>query len=140
MEAELALKTISKYGVVLSQAADTLDEAGLNCYPRKIGKVEINYLRKNCFVENSESYNGWKLAIVGEWLAWYDNKIVEKMKIPWPQEDRINVDWLEPEEAIQMKKAAQGIEKLIVHLMLDLGLRRIDMYPLPLSSIHQGFF
>jgi integrase/recombinase XerD len=58
----------------------------------------------------------------------------------FPQEDRINVDWLEPEEAIRMKKAAQGIGKLIIHLELDLGLRRIDMYRLTVSSVHHGYF
>jgi site-specific recombinase XerD len=81
-EAGLAPKTISKYRVALTQAVDALDEAELNCYPRKIRKVEINHLRKNHFIENSKSYNRWKLAILGEWLAWYDNKIAEKMRIP----------------------------------------------------------
>ena len=139
-EANLASKTISKYNVVLTQAIDALDTAGLNCYPKKIGKDEINYLRKNHFVENSPSYNRWKLAIFGGWLSWYDNKILEKMRIPWPQEGRINVDWLEPQEVIRLKRAARGIERLVIHLELDLGLRRIDMYRLKLSSIHQGYF
>jgi hypothetical protein len=81
-----------------------------------MGEVEINYLRKNHLIENSKSYNRCKLASLGEWLAWYDNKIVEKMRISRPQEDRKNVDWLAPEEGIQMKKVSPGIEKLIIHL------------------------
>lgn len=139
-EANLAPKTISKYRVVLTQAIDALDDAGLNCYPKKIGKDEINYLRKNHFVENSLCYNRWKLAIFGGWLNWYDNKILEKMRIPWPQENRIKVDWLEPQEAVRIKKVARGIERLVIHLELDLGLRRIDMYRLKMSSIHQNYF
>jgi len=39
-----------------------------------------------------------------------------------------------------MKKASQGIEKLIIHLELGLGLHRIDMYHLTLSIIHNGCF
>lgn len=136
----LSEKTISKYRVVLIGAVEALDKAGLNFYPRLIKKEEIIYLHLNHFVKNGKSYNRWKLAIFGGWLGWYDNRILEKMKIPWPQDDPINVDWLEPEEAIKVKRAAKGIERLIIHFELDLGLRRIDMYRLKTSDVHSGHF
>jgi len=139
-DAKLASKTISKYRMVLNSAVTVLDQAGLNYNPRKIGKLEIKFLQKNHFVNNSASYNRWQLSIFNEWLEWYDNQVVRKMNIPWPSENRINVDWLEPYEAIQMQRAAQGIEKLIIHLELNLGLRRVDMYRLQISDVHDGYF
>lgn len=139
-ESGLTEKTVSKYRAVLKDAVQALDDANLNCYPRLIKKDEIKYLRKNHFANNSPSHNRWKLAIFGEWLRYYDNSVLEKMKIPWPQDERINVDWLSPEEAIKMKRASKGIEKLIIHFELDLGLRRIDMYRLKMEDVHSGHF
>ncbi len=139
-ESSLSEKTVSKYRVVLKEAIEALDNAGLSFYPRLIKREEIIFLHKNCFVKNTPAHNRWKLAIFGEWLRYNDNMVLVKMKIPWPQDDRISVDWLEPEEAIKMKRASEGIERLIIHFELDLGLRRIDMYRLKMSDIHPGHF
>jgi integrase len=139
-EANLLKKTISKYRTVLTSAVEALDSVGLNCYPRMIGKDEILYLRQNHFINNSPAYDRWKLSIFGGWLSWYDNRVLEKMKTPWPQENRINVDWLSPEEAIRMKRASKGIENLIIHFELDLGLRRSDMYRLKMTDVHSNYF
>lgn len=139
-ESGLSEKSISKYRSVLIGAVQALDFAGLNCYPRLIKREEILYLRQNHFVGNSSSHDRWKLSIFGEWLSWFDNDVLKKMKIPWPQDERISVDWLEPEDAIRMKRVAKGIERLMVHLELDLGLRRIDMYRLKMGDIHSGHF
>lgn len=106
----------------------------------RAGKEEIQFLRKNHLIGTTAKHSRWKLSIIGSFLAWYDNPILEKMRIPWPQESRINVDWLTPEEAALMRRAAQGIEKLIIHLELDLGMRRIDMYRLKMSDIHDCYF
>lgn len=139
-ESQVCDKTYNKYWTVLTKAVDALDEAGLEISPKKIGRNEILFLRQEVFNSNSSSHNRWQMAIFGAWLKWYDNRILEKMKLPWPQDNRINVDWLEPSEAIQLKASAKGIEKIVIHLELDLGLRRIDMHRLTMDSIHDGHF
>lgn len=138
-ESDLAPKTISKYRVVLTKAINALDIAGMNYNPRKMGKEEILFLRKNVFKGNSKEYNRWQLAVFGSWLKWHSNNSLDRMKIPWPQGNSVNDGWLTPEQSIAMKRAASGIEKLVVHLEMGLGLRRIDMYRLTVSDVRDGY-
>jgi len=133
-------KTYKKYRTVLSTAVDALEKAGLEVFPKNFTKKEILFLRNNVFIGNSLAHNRWQLSIVGSWLKWYDNKVLEKMRLRWPEDERINVDWLEPEEAIRVKNSAIGMEKLVIHLELNLGLRRIDMHRLTLQRIKEGSF
>ena len=49
------------------------------------------------------------------------------MRIGWPQDMRVHANWLEDDEAMAVENLAEGIEKVVVHLELDLMLRRIEV-------------
>ncbi len=94
--------------------------------PRKVGKREVDYLRKQVYVK-SDVYNRWRLSIFGTFLKWCGNNIIETMRIGWPNDARVNANWLEPDEAMTVKNTAEDIERVIVTLELDLCMRRIEV-------------
>jgi len=49
-----------------------------------------------------------------------------------------NIRWLTDERAAALRLSAQGIERMVVHLELDLGLRRIEVLRLGLGDIETG--
>lgn len=59
------------------------------------------------------------------------------MQIAWPQDGRTRVDWLSPEEAVRLVDAAQGVERIVVHLELRLGLRRIEVLRLTVKDFRE---
>ena len=119
-------KTIKPYRWELKRIFEALAQAKMETNPRLIGEKEIEYLRKEVF-KNSEGYNRYRLSILGAFLKWCGNDVVEKMRVGWPQDMRINANWLEPEDAMALKKIAEGLEKVILHLELDLCLRRVEV-------------
>jgi len=119
-------RTLKSYDDVLRQSFAALKDAGLETSPKKIGKREIDYLRETNF-KGSEVYNRWRLSIFGTFLKWCGNNIVETMRIGWPNDMRINANWLEPEEAMAINQVAEGIERAVVHLELFLCMRRVEV-------------
>ena len=117
-----------------------MEDEGLEVYPKKIGRKEILFLRDSVFKTGSPAHKRWQISVVGSWLSRYGNDIVKKMEFAWPDDDRITVDWLEPEEVIKIMRSAVGLEKLVIHLELGLGLRRIDMQRLTMQRVHDGYF
>jgi integrase/recombinase XerD len=118
--------TLKNYNEVLTDSFEALMEAGLEFSPKRIGKREIDFLRQQHY-KGSIHYNRWRLSIFGTFLKWSGNNIVEQMRIGWPQDMRIHANWLEPEEAIAVRNVAEGVERVIVHLELDLCMRRIEV-------------
>ncbi|MFP4546321.1 MAG: site-specific integrase, partial [Methanomassiliicoccales archaeon] len=49
-----------------------------------------------------------------------------------------NIRWLTDEEAGNLKLNAQGIERMIIHLELDLGLRRVEVLRLKVNDFQTG--
>ena len=57
----------------------------------------------------------------------------------WPQDDRIHVDWLTPEQALRTMDAASGMERIIMHLELNLGMRRVEVIRQRVQDISLGY-
>lgn len=128
-------RTLHAYRYELNRAFDALEAAGQEISPKKIKEKEINFLRDE-FYKQGDMYNRYRLSIVGSFLKWCGNNIVERMRIGWPNDMRINANWLEPEDAMEIRRRAQGIEKIIVHLELDLCMRRIELLRLKVEDFH----
>jgi integrase/recombinase XerD len=126
-----------KYRYVLVNALRALHAAGLETSPTKIGKEEIEHLRRVEYIHLRPKSAHWQIAILGTFLKHYGNNVVEQMKIVWPQDGRTRVDWLSPEEAIRVVDAAQGVERIVVHLELRLGLRRIEVLRLTVEDVRE---
>jgi integrase/recombinase XerD len=129
-------KTVMNYRLVLEGAFAKLDKAGLNVNPKKVRTGEIDYLRAN--LTGGERYIRWQIGVVGNYLKWTGNAIVGQMRIGWPQDMRINADWLEPEEAVALRNCAEGVEQVVVHFEMDLCLRRIEVSRLRVQDLKAG--
>ena len=49
----------------------------------------------------------WRLSILETFLEWCGNKVVKHMMLGLAQDMRMNVDWLEPEEAKALKSSVR---------------------------------
>jgi len=131
--------TVIKYRRILNGTLRTLQEAGLRYTPRKIGEDEIDYLLEETWSDLGPSTKRWQISIFGKFLKTVaQNFVVDEMMIVWPTDNRVHVDWLSPEEAIALLEAARGVERVLIHLELRLGLRRIEVRRLRISDIEDG--
>lgn len=121
-----SIRTLDSYEKVLSSSFEELKKAGLEVSPKKVSEREIDHLRENVY-KGSERYNRWRLSILGTFLKWCGNGIIDKMRISWPQDLREHANWLTAEEALVVMNAAEGIERVIVHLELVLCMRRVEI-------------
>ena len=132
--------TTAEYWRVLNRATEALDEAGLETNPQRIGEEEIDFLRHDLYAHLKPSVGRLQLSIVGTYLDWCGNPMIRRMKIAWPQDERIHVDWLSLEEARRLMAEAKGIERIVVHLELCIGLRRCEILRLRIGDVGAGSF
>ncbi len=127
----------SEYKRVIMKLTKMLMDADLNHTPAKIGEEDIDYLiRENS--DYSVSYQKWMITILNGFLKYHGNNVIDQMMLAWPQDQRTNVDWLTPQQALDMIDAAEGVERMIVHLELRLFLRRIEVRRLRVQDIQDG--
>lgn len=119
--------TVVKYRRILNQTLERLREEGFQHTPKRIGEEELFFLKDELWAQLKPSTNRWQLSVLGKFLKYHENFTLDKMMLAWPQDNRINVNWLTPEEAIKVIESAQGIERIIIHLELRLGLRRVEV-------------
>jgi integrase/recombinase XerD len=134
-----SIRTLGTYRYELNRIFNALYSEGLTVNPEDIKEKEINYLRRE-FLEGSPRYVRFRIAIVGSFLKWKGNNIVERMRISWPNDMRINADWLTDEQAVELKKRAiqPGIQSIIIALELGMGLRRIEIIRLKIKDINEN--
>lgn len=136
-EAERSKTTIKDYRWALGNMFQALRNARLTVNPRKIGKAEVDFLRKDHFQGRSENYTANMLAMLKIFLKWAGNNGVDKIRFPM-RTDRRNVRWLADHEAAILRVNGVGIERIIVHCELDLGARRIEVLRLRTSDFQTG--
>lgn len=132
----LSQHNADRYESVIMRMTGTLAAAGMQVTPAKIGEPEIEYLLEY-YAELDTDTQKWMFSILNGFLKFYKNKVYEGMMIAWPAETRTNVDWLTPEEAVRMLDAAQGVERIIVHMELRLWMRRCEVLRLTPASIQE---
>ena len=128
-------RTLDSYRWVLDRSFNALEERGLEINPATIAEKEIDFLSRE-FYSGREEYKRWQLSIFDGFLKYNGNGIVAELRIGWPRSMRVNVNWLEPWEAMLVKQEAKGVEKVIVHLELDLCMRRVEVVRLTPKSFH----
>ncbi|MDW5564159.1 MAG: tyrosine-type recombinase/integrase [Methanomassiliicoccus sp.] len=132
----LSVDNAERYLPIIMRMATTLSNAGLHTTPTKMGEPEIECLLAY-YGELDTDTQRWMFSILSGFLDFYGNTVYKDMMITWPAETRTNVDWLTPEEAIRMLDAAQGIERIVIHMELRLWLRRCEVRRLKLDSIRE---
>lgn len=127
--------TIKAYYWILDACTRRLKAMGQEALPYRITDTGIRMLMKSYRELNTVTLAGY-IATVSAYLRFYGNYTVPEMKITWPQNMRINVNWLTAEQAAYLRMLDMPpAEKLAIHLELDLGLRRIEAIRLSLKDL-----
>jgi integrase/recombinase XerD len=89
------------------------------------------------FIDVTPKYARWEIAIFGAYLAHRGNSVIKDMMLVWPLDSRVKVDWLSPEETIKMIDAAiMPLERMLIHLELQVGLRQCEVIRLRIKDLH----
>ena len=132
-ERQLAKCTISSYRDTLTEILILLEEAGLNTHPAKIDKSDCAFVMSN--LGHAVSTMKTTHAIFSRFLTFHGNISLKKLGIVFPQDNRPNVDWIEPEELEAVKAVcADPLERFLVHCEGELGMRRIAVMRLDIDS------
>jgi len=134
----LSDKTVEGVLWALRNMLRALWQNGYDANPRRIGQTEVDYLTGVHYAGRSQSYIAHNLSMLKQFLKWAGNKQIEAIRWPVRTWARPNADWLDDDVAMVAKSAAAGIERILAHLELDLGLRRIEVLRLHVSDFRSG--
>ncbi len=133
-------ETVKKYRWLIGRANRTLKEGGYAVHPTKWTEDTVMYLRETW------QEDGKRTAVIrrefctlSNYLVSHHNSVMKEMHMEWPQDDRIHVDWLTPEQALRTMDAASGMERIIMHLELNLGMRRVEVIRQRVQDISLGY-
>ncbi len=138
-EAMYADKTISEYRWAIIRCHDIVRVGQGPENPKRVTKENLEYLLENMTGRVANRKFNWT-AYAG-FLKWCGNDAIHDKKPKWPNEQRMKVDWLTEEEAYTVRETAMGMDPLsalIVHLELDLCLRRCEVMRLRMQDIHKN--
>lgn len=131
---------VPEYRRELHKMMAALAKEGMGCTPLQIGEKEIEWLLNDHWNGLSAKTKRWYLSILNGLLKRHKNTVISDMQLGWPRSQRVQVEWLTPEESVVLMDTAVGVERIVVHLELHLGLRRCEVQRLKLSDIGQGCF
>lgn len=129
--------TIQDYRWALNHLFNGLEDAKMTLNPRKVGKDEIIYLRDEYLTQSNRTKSNLIKILLG-FLKWAGNTEIAKLRISFGDTSPRNIRWLTDEEATAVRLNAVGIERIIVHCELDLGMRRVEVLRLKVSDFHRG--
>lgn len=138
-ELSLAEDSVGDYETAIKHCRDIVQGAGGPENPMKVSKENLRHLVDDQQWAPATGKYYW--SIYSGFLKWCGNLAVYSIKPKWPIVDRINVDWLEPEQAYKVRETAMEMSPLIgliVHLELDLLLRRVEVLRLRTRDIHKS--
>jgi len=126
--------TLKEYGYTLTAGFRSLMEGGMEFSPTRVGTAEIHHMMTEGFTGTAHSIRR-NISIVGNFLEFCGNPVVKKMYLPWPRCERRSVDWLDPLTGKKLMNSARGIERVIVQLELNQGMRRVEVVRLELGDL-----
>ena len=122
----------------LGYMTDELYSAGFDINPRRTGQSQVDYLEKVIYKDCLQSTKAWYLSIFRQFLEWAKNKQTDGIRWPYRGYARTNADWLSDEQAQYVRLNGQGIERILVHCELDLGMRRVEVLRLKVDDFRTG--
>lgn len=129
-----AKRTIDHYRWTLYRLFDALKENGYDLNPKRIGREEADFIRYEFHEGSTPKYVAEQLKILKSFCLHAGNNEMAKVDTSFGNVPPTNVRWLTQEEAYNLRDCAKGIERMVIHLELDLGLRRIEVIRLGMSS------
>lgn len=141
-ESVLSPRTISFYYETQHAVLAILENGKKETHPCRISEEEIRWLLYEEFPHRNFTFHtqrGYIFAL-HQLMKFCGNNIIDNMKLKWPKNNRPNADWLTFEEAEQLLSyKGDPHQKLAIHLMLCLGLRRGECITLCKDWIHGNY-
>ena len=132
-------RTKTEYRRLITTAFEALRVAGLACTVKTIGEEEIDFLYNELYEPIDPHTARNQLSVIGTFLKRMgNNPIVENMEIPWPQDLRIHAKWVQPMQQIALRRAAIGLQRILIHCEMDLLMRRCEVIRLRMQDIGSG--
>lgn len=134
--AQYAPITVKEYRWAILRCHDIIREGNGPENPVKITEANLQYL-----LDHLTARSQFHWTAFSGFLRWCGNAAILRVKPRWPVSVRTHVDWLEPEQAEHVRQTAMEADPLtalIVHLELDLCLRRIELIRLKLRDVHEN--
>lgn len=123
----------------LERTKRSLEAAGFETHPRDITADAIQYLMDEVWSKHAVSYMKSECSYLKRFLRFYNNDVIDRMKIVFPQDMRVNVDWLEEEQYDALMNCPKTpFQDIIIHLELCMGFRSVECIRLMLDDIHSG--
>ena len=135
-EAQYAKITVKEYRWAILRCHDIVREGNGPENPVSITEENLQYL-----LDHLTARSPFHWTAFSGFLKWCGNEAIHRMRPRWPMSVRTHVDWLQPEQAAQVRQTAMEADPLtalIVHLELDLCLRRIELIRLKLRDVHEN--
>jgi len=133
---DISPKTKYGYDQGTRKCLDILRSKEMKTRPDQIGEREIKYLKDVAFADLEVRTKRWYLTMLNGYLQHFDNYAMDKMKLRWPQDCRVYVDWLTPDDAKKLLSTPMTIQQeLVVKLELCMGLRRVEVIRLTVDKI-----
>ncbi|NLT36707.1 MAG: site-specific integrase [Methanomassiliicoccus sp.] len=133
-------QTIKGYRWMIKKVNRALTEAGYDPYPNKWTEDTVNFLLDDVYCESQPGVVRREFSILNSYLMFHGNDIKEKMELEWQEDERKNVHWLTFAQARTIEQEAKGFERIVVHLELHIGLRRVEVLRLTVKDIQMGYF
>jgi integrase len=138
-KARYAEITVKEYRWAILRCHDIVREGKGPENPVSISETDLEYLLNH--LPGSTARRQFEWTAFSGFLRWCGNMAVLRIKPQWPLSARTHVDWLEPDKAARLRDVAMKADPLtalIVHLELDLCLRRVEIIRLRLRDVHEN--
>jgi len=104
--------------------------------PKFVKEKEVNFLINVAWVNKKTNTVRWETEVFGKYLARMgNNHVVSSMEIMWPNYITKGASWLTPEVAFSLMDSLVEEERMIVHLMLFEGCRKIELQRMQISDV-----
>jgi len=130
---------VKDYRWLLKKTSRILEADGFNPYPSSWDEVTVNHIRDVWEKTLEPGVMRRQFSVLSAYLEFHGNNVIRQMDMEWPQDSRIHVDWLTPKQSQEVMDAATGLERIILHLELNLGMRRVEVIRLRLKDIGPGY-
>ena len=131
--------SVKDYYNTARRCTKALMDAGMNYMPETVGLDELEYIRDVVYIDLATKTKRGHMCAFGKFLRYFGNDVVRSNGFNWNGETcRYKVDWLEDDQVYRLLHTPDltDTEKLALHLMLRMGLRRCEVVRLRIEEIY----
>ena len=116
-----------------------LEAAGYDAMPRNIDAEAFMYLLTEARAGYAVSYQESEYEYLKRYVKDFGNDVPDTLNYQFPQDMRVNVDWLTDEQyEILLNCPKTPLQDIVIHLELCMGFRNAECTRLMLDDIHAG--